>query len=222
MRKKLLIAVIALALCGVSISSPYAAAKSTDRRYNSWQDYFNWQDFTGDDEDVVLDDGNDYWDKYNSNDNDYYDVPDDWTDDYYDDDDWDDDNSDSYWDGYDDYDDDWDDDDWDNDEEEGLSISDITVNPAKKTIKKGRVFYITYVPAKGSSYAKYNDEAWDEICGESIKSISFKSKKSSVASVNRFTGRVKARKKGNAVITTTIKLKNGESVTCKTKVTVKK
>lgn len=238
---------MAMVLCGTAIPSSYANARGADGTDYKWK-IGKWQDEDQDEEDVVLEDGaldwddgedwtddegweDDYQDGVQAeqddedwNDGYYYDVPEDWEDDY---DGWDEEQDDSYdgWDeeqdddSYEDQEEDWEEDSHDN---RVLAISDIAITPAKKTIKKGKSFYITYVPAKGSAYKKLSDQEWDEICNNNIQSISFKSKKSSIASVNKFTGKVKARKKGTVAINTTIKLGNGESMTCKTKVTIKK
>lgn len=102
-----------------------------------------------------------------------------------------------------------------------LIAEDICVSPAKKTITKGKRFQIQIVAVGGSEFDDLSEEEWYDICERSIDSIVFRSTKSSVASVSR-TGRVTARKRGSAVIKTTINLSNGDSVTFKTKVYVKK
>lgn len=99
---------------------------------------------------------------------------------------------------------------------------DLMVSPEKKTLKVGKSFTISIMPTDDSEWEDYSDEEWEEIVAENIDNISFRSTKSSVASVNKTTGKVKAKKKGTAVIKTTIDLVNGESVTFKTKVYVKK
>lgn len=99
---------------------------------------------------------------------------------------------------------------------------DLSVLPAKKTVSVGKSFTIRIVPTDESEWADIPDEEWDEICEENIDSIEFRSTKSSIASVNKVTGKVKAKKKGTAVIKTTINLVNGESVTFRTKVYVTK
>lgn len=113
------------------------------------------------------------------------------------------------------------------DEESGdnageLTKYDLAVSPEKKTLKVGKSFTINVLAADDSEWEDYPDEEWEEILAENIDNISFRSTKSSVASVNKVTGKVKAKKKGTAVIKTTIDLANGESVTFKTKVYVTK
>lgn len=100
-------------------------------------------------------------------------------------------------------------------------IDDIRVSPAKKTIKKGKTFNIKIVAAGGSEFDDLSEEEWYDIYERSVDSISFRSTKSSVAYVNR-NGKVQARKRGSAVIKTTVNLSNGDSATFKTKVYVKK
>lgn len=102
-----------------------------------------------------------------------------------------------------------------------LIPEDLRVSPAKKTILKGRSFKIQIVAAGGSEFDDLSEEEWYDICERSIDSIVFRSTKSNVASVSR-TGVVRARKRGSAVIKTTVNLSNGDSVTFKTKVYVKK
>lgn len=97
---------------------------------------------------------------------------------------------------------------------------DIRATPAKKTIKIGRSFYIDVEPEDDSEWEDLPDEEWEEICDENIDEITFRSTNSSVASVNKKTGRVKAKRKGTAVIKTQINLASGETVTYKTKVYV--
>lgn len=102
-----------------------------------------------------------------------------------------------------------------------LIPEDLRVSPAKKTIAKGKTFTIKIVAAGGSEFDDLSEEEWYDIYERSVDSVVYRSTKSSVASVGR-TGIVKARKKGSAVIKTTINLSNGDSVTFKTKVYVKK
>lgn len=103
-----------------------------------------------------------------------------------------------------------------------LTKYDLSVYPAKKTIRIGETFSIDIVATDESEWADLDDPEWDELCEENIDSISFRSTKSSVASVNKVTGKVKGKKKGSAVIKTTIELADGESITLKTKVYVTK
>ena len=102
-----------------------------------------------------------------------------------------------------------------------LIPEDLRVSPAKKTIQKGRSFTIQIVAAGGSEFDDLSEEEWYDIYERSVDSIVFRSTKSNVASVSR-TGKVRARRRGSAVIKTTINLSNGDSVTFKTKVYVKK
>lgn len=102
-----------------------------------------------------------------------------------------------------------------------LIPEDLRVSPAKKTILKGKTFQIQVVAAGGSEFDDLTEEEWYDICERSIDSIVFRSTKSNVAYVSR-TGRVTARRRGSAVIKTTVNLSSGDSVTFKTKVYVKK
>lgn len=102
-----------------------------------------------------------------------------------------------------------------------LIPEDLRVSPAKKTILKGKTFQIQVVAAGGSEFDDLSEEEWYDIYERSVDSVVFRSTKSNVAYVNR-TGKVTARKRGSAVIKTTINLSNGDSVTFKTKVYVKK
>lgn len=63
-------------------------------------------------------------------------------------------------------------------------------------------------------------EEWEEICMENIDLVIFRSTNKKVATVNRRTGKVIGRKKGTALIKTTVFLSNGEAVVFKTKVYV--
>ena len=102
-----------------------------------------------------------------------------------------------------------------------LIPEDIRVSPAKKTLWKGGTFTVKIVAAGGSEFDDLSEEEWYDIYERSVEGVVFRSTKSNVASVSR-TGRVKARKRGSAVIKTTINLTNGDSITFKTKVYVKK
>lgn len=112
---------------------------------------------------------------------------------------------------------------WDDEEEDGreLTKGDIVASPAKKTIKVGKSFYISLHPSDecDSEYADLPDEEWDELVDENIDSITFRSTKSSVASVNG-KGKVKGKKKGSAIIKTTVTFRDGSEGTYKTKVYV--
>ncbi len=102
-----------------------------------------------------------------------------------------------------------------------LIPEDLRVTPAKKTVFKGQKFDIRVVAAGGSEFDDLTEEEWYDIYERSVESVVFRSTKSNVAYVNR-NGRVTARKRGSAVIKTTINLSSGDSVTFKTKVYVKK
>ena len=102
-----------------------------------------------------------------------------------------------------------------------LIPEDIRVSPSKKTILKGEVFQIQVIAAGGSEFDDLTEEEWYDIYERSVDSVVFRSTKSNVAYVSR-TGRVTARRRGSAVIKTTINLSSGDSVTFKTKVYVKK
>lgn len=200
-------------VCGAAVMPVNASAEKRPD-IGAWGSFlpgwFNDDDFGGFDDDSGYsldeedqDDG--YW--YDVGEwEDGYDYEDDY---WYDAGVWDDD-----YDGYNGYEDD--------DYEEELPVSGLAVNPEKKEIKKGKSFYISLVPADKSEWEGFSEEEWDEICEENIDSIEYSSTKKSVASVNSFNGKVKARKKGSAVIKTTVSMANGEIVTFKTKVTVKK
>lgn len=115
-----------------------------------------------------------------------------------------------------------DDDDEADPESKEIEKGDLIVKPAKKTIKIGQSFYISLAAALGSDYEDLPDEEWDEILENNVDSITFRSTKTSVASVNSRTGKVKGLKRGNAVIKTTVNLANGQTITFKTKVYVTK
>lgn len=102
-----------------------------------------------------------------------------------------------------------------------LIPEDLRVSPAKKTILKGKTFQIQVVAAGGSEFDDLSEEEWYDIYERSVDSVVFRSTKSNVAYVSR-TGKVTARRRGSAVIKTTINLSSGDSVTFKTKVYVKK
>ena len=114
-----------------------------------------------------------------------------------------------------------DEDEW-NEEEAGiLTRGDIVVTPAKKTIKIGSSFILGLYPSEETDdeYADLPDEEWEELLDESIDSITYRSTKSSVAYVSK-SGKVKGKKKGSAVIKTTISFSDGTEGTYKTKVYV--
>lgn len=206
MRKRILTVVMAVVLCVASVQWTHAVAKNKVQLRtepglsdDGWYDVGDWND--NDDTD------NDDWDTDN-------DTQDD-NEDNWDDGDWDD-NADE-WDNSDDA-DDWDDDSWE--EDVTLSLTDISVSPKSKIIKKGRSFYIEIVPANKNDWV--SSDEWEEVCGDNIASVEFTSTKSSIASASKFNGKIKGKKKGTAVIKTKITLINNESIVLKTKVTVKK
>lgn len=112
---------------------------------------------------------------------------------------------------------------WEDDEDDSgeLTKGDILASPAKKTIKVGKSFYITLHPSDecDSEYADLPDEEWDELVDQNIDSITFRSTKSSVASVNG-KGKVKGKKKGSAIIKTTVTFRDGSEGIYRTKVYV--
>lgn len=113
---------------------------------------------------------------------------------------------------------------WDGDEAEDsreLTKGYVVASLAKKTIKVGKSFYIDLYPSDefDSEYGDLPDEEWDELIEENIDSITFRSTKSSVASVNS-KGKVKGKKKGSATIKTTVTFRDGSEGIYKTKVYV--
>ena len=106
-----------------------------------------------------------------------------------------------------------------NEESSELTKGDIKVSPAKKTIKVGGSFNIEVYPSDDISdeYADMPDEEWEEI----LDNITFKSTKSSVAYVST-KGKVKGKKKGSAIIKTTITFADSSEGIYKTKVYVKR
>ncbi len=118
----------------------------------------------------------------------------------------------------------WEDEDEDEDEAEDsreLTKGYVVASPAKKTIKVGKSFYIDLYPSDefDSEYGDLPDEEWDELIEENIDSVTFRSTKSSVASVNS-KGKVKGKKKGSATIKTTVTFRDGSEGIYKTKVYV--
>lgn len=233
MRKKIIAAIMSVIVCSAAVF-PVNASAEKRQDIGAWSSFlpgwFNNDDFGGFDDDSSYSFDN----EDSQEDNHWYDVGE-WEDGYDEDDDYwydagvwnyDTDDTDSgYEDGYDDDEDSYGYDDYDDDEDDyydELLASEIAVNPEKKEIKKGKSFYISLVPADKSDWEGFSEEEWDEICEENIDSIEYSSTKKSVAYVSSFNGKVKARKKGSAVIKTTVSLVNGETVTFKTKVTVKK
>lgn len=224
MRKRIVAAIMAALVCGVAVL-PVSISAETMPDIGALGSFLPGWFYNNDYSGLDDDNGFGYDGADSQDDGGWYDTGE-WDDGYDDDDgywydvgEWDNDTGDN--DNHNGYDSDYyyeDDDDY----EEELSASDIAVNPEKKEIKKGKSFYISLVPADKSDWEGFSEEEWDSICGESIDSIEYSSTKKSVAYVNRFNGKVKARKKGSAVIKTTVCLVNGETVTYKTNVTVKK
>lgn len=119
---------------------------------------------------------------------------------------------------------------WDDDEDEDeaedskeLTKGYVVVSPAKKTIKVGKSFTINLYQSAAceKEYGEIPDEEWDELVEECIDDITFRSTKSSVASVNS-KGKVKGKKKGSATIKTTVTFSDGSEGIYKTKVYVTK
>lgn len=117
---------------------------------------------------------------------------------------------------------------WDEDEDEAEDSKELTkgyvvVSPAKKTIKVGKSFTINLYQSAAceKEYGEIPDEEWDELVEECIDDITFRSTKSSVASVNS-KGKVKGKKKGSATIKTTVTFSDGSEGIYKTKVYVTK
>lgn len=114
---------------------------------------------------------------------------------------------------------------WDDEDDETLSGEltkyDIKAAPSKKTIYIKESFRIRVTAQAESEWADLPSEEWDELCEQNIDSITYRSTKTSVASVSS-SGKVTGRRKGTAVIKTTVNLANGETVVYKTKVYVKK
>lgn len=123
-----------------------------------------------------------------------------------------------------DYDEGGEDEDEDEAENSGeLTKGDITVSPSKKTIKVGGSFSIDVYPSDDVSdeYADMPDEEWEEILDDNIDNITFKSSRSAVAYVSS-KGKVKGKKKGSAIIKTTVTFADGTEGIYKTKVYVKR
>ena len=103
-----------------------------------------------------------------------------------------------------------------------ITADDLTVTPAKKTIKVKKSFTIGVALKDEKEFSDLDDEEIDEMIEDSIDQISFRSTKSSVAYVNKTTGKVTGKRAGSAYIKTTIVCADGSSKTFKTKVYVKK
>ena len=112
---------------------------------------------------------------------------------------------------------------WEDEEEWQCTLerSSFGVNPAKKTIKVGKSFFIKICPSDDfeSEYGNLSDEEWDKWVDKNIDGITFRSTKKSVAAVNS-KGKVKGKKKGSAIIKTTVIFQNGSEGVYKTKVYV--
>ncbi len=105
----------------------------------------------------------------------------------------------------------------------GFTKGDIVVSPAKKTIKAGKSFNINLTPSADidEEYQDLPDEEWEELLDDNIDGVIYRSTRSSVASVNS-RGKVKGKKKGTAIIKTTVTFSDGSEGTYKTKVYVTK
>ncbi len=107
------------------------------------------------------------------------------------------------------------------DESMELTKGYVVASPAKKTIQAGKSFTIDLYPSDAfeDEYGDLPDEEWDELIEENIDGITFRSTRSSVAAVNS-KGKVKGKKKGTAIIKTTVTFRDGSEGTYKTKVYV--
>lgn len=101
-----------------------------------------------------------------------------------------------------------------------ISKSDIKVTPSKKTINTKKSFNIKAV-FKEEFIEDMEDEEIDNIWESNIAGITYSSSNKSIASVSK-EGKVTAKKKGNAIIKTTIKMVNGKEYIYKTSVNVKR
>jgi len=110
-----------------------------------------------------------------------------------------------------------------NDNSGGIAIEiskpDIKVTPAKKTIAKKKSFNIKVALTEEFKEDKEEEEI-DDIWDSNVDSITYRSNKSSVASVNA-KGKVTGKKKGKAIITTTVTLADSSEFKYKTTVYVK-
>lgn len=110
-----------------------------------------------------------------------------------------------------------------NDDNGGIAIEiskpDIKVTPAKKTIAKKKSFHIKVALTEEFKEDKEEEEI-DDIWESNVDSVTFRSTKSSVASVNA-KGKVTGKKKGKTIIKTTVTLADGKEFIYKTTVYVK-
>ena len=97
---------------------------------------------------------------------------------------------------------------------------DICIAPAKKTINVGRSFSISFKADPKGEYSWLSKEEFNAMLMENVDSITYRSTNSSIAYVNKYTGRVSGRRPGYAVIRTYVNLSSGESAIFKTKVYV--
>ncbi len=111
--------------------------------------------------------------------------------------------------------------DWDDDDAFIFTKGDFVVSPAKKTINVGKSFYISLSPSADidEEYQDLPDEEWEELVEENVDNVTYRSTRSSIASVNS-RGKVKGKKKGSAIIKTTVTFRDGSEGTYKTKVYV--
>ena len=100
-----------------------------------------------------------------------------------------------------------------------ISKGDIKVTPSKKTIAKKKSFNIKVALKKEFTEDKEEEEI-DDTWESNVDSISYRSSKGSIASVND-NGKVTGKKKGKAIIKTIITLADGSEFIYKTTVYVK-
>ncbi len=100
-----------------------------------------------------------------------------------------------------------------------ISKQDIKVTPSKKTINKKKSFSIKVGLTKEFTEDKEQEEI-DDIWESDVDSVEYRSSKSSVASVDE-NGKVKAKKKGKAIIKTIINLADSSEFIYKTTVYVR-
>jgi len=100
-----------------------------------------------------------------------------------------------------------------------IEKGDIKVTPAKKKIGKKKSFNIKFALTNAFKEGKEQEEI-DDIMENDIDSITYRSTKSSIASVNNEGKVTTGNKKGKAIIKTTITLADGKEYTYKTTVYV--